>query len=154
MSSWSTTFDFPDEHSTIAFARKIAPCLGAGDCVLLSGDIGAGKSFLCRAIIRSIFGQDIDVPSPTFTLIQTYETADFEIWHADLYRLTHVDEAIELGLEDAFEQALCLIEWPDRLAELAPKNALNAHMVATDTHHIITLSGPPLWGERLTGLSV
>ena len=64
-----------------------------------------------------------DVPSPTFTLVQTYQ-ADVEIWHADLYRLSHMDEVAELGLEEAFDSAICLIEWPDRLGSAAPKSAI------------------------------
>ena len=91
--------------------------LRAGDCVLLEGPIGAGKTHFCRALIRARLGREEDVPSPTFTLVQTYD-ADVEIWHADLYRLSHPDEALELGLEDAFASAICLVEWPERLGEL------------------------------------
>ena len=65
-----------------------------------------------------------DVPSPTFTLVQTYEIGEMEVWHTNLYRLVDPNEALELGLDSAFENAICLIEWPDRLAELAPRNAI------------------------------
>ena len=111
------------ETDTHALAGKIAGILRAGDTVLLEGDIGAGKTAFCRAAIRARLGYQEDVPSPTFTLVQTYED-DPDIWHFDLYRLSHPDEAIELGIEEAFETAICLIEWPDRLADLAPKSAL------------------------------
>lgn len=69
-------------------------------------------------------GEVEDVPSPTFTLVQTYETSQGEIWHTDLYRLTHIDELAELGLEDAIEDAITLIEWPDRLGPLTPQRHL------------------------------
>lgn len=92
--------------------------------LLLTGDIGAGKTHFARALIQEILPVPEDVPSPTFTLVQIYEAAGCEIWHADLYRLSNPDEVVELGLTDAFEGEICLVEWPDRLAELAPENAL------------------------------
>jgi tRNA threonylcarbamoyladenosine biosynthesis protein TsaE len=97
--------------------------LRAGDCLLLEGQIGAGKSHFARAFIQARLGRAEDVPSPTFTLVQSYQ-ADVEIWHADLYRLSHPDEVLELGLEEAFDSAICLIEWPDRLGSLLPKGAM------------------------------
>ena len=109
----------PDEASATRFAQICADHLGAGDTVLLSGPVGAGKSHFARAVIRAHLGQHTEVPSPSFTLVQCYE-AEFEIWHADLYRLTHSYEVTELGLEDAMGKALCLIEWPDRLAQIPP----------------------------------
>ena len=111
------------EADTDRLAQTMAPLLQAGDTVLLSGSIGAGKTQFCRALIRARLGVEEDVPSPTFTLVQTYD-ADVEIWHADLYRLTHPDEARELGLEQAFATAICLIEWPDRLGTDAPTDAI------------------------------
>ena len=111
------------EADTDRLAQIMAPLLQAGDTVLLDGSIGAGKTQFCRALIRARLGVDEDVPSPTFTLVQTYD-ADVEIWHADLYRLTHPDEARELGLEDAFATAICLVEWPDRLGTDAPQGAI------------------------------
>ncbi|MGB7318025.1 MAG: tRNA (adenosine(37)-N6)-threonylcarbamoyltransferase complex ATPase subunit type 1 TsaE [Planktotalea sp.] len=117
---------------TAALAQRVGLQLRQGDTILLQGDIGAGKSFFARSLIQSL--QDIpeDVPSPTFTLVQTYETRAGEIWHADLYRLSDPDEAEELGLTDAFTTAICLIEWPDRLASLTPINALTLSIETTD----------------------
>ncbi|HRK41413.1 MAG TPA: tRNA (adenosine(37)-N6)-threonylcarbamoyltransferase complex ATPase subunit type 1 TsaE [Gemmobacter sp.] len=115
----------PDEAATDRLARHLAPKLRAGEVLLLSGQIGAGKTHFSRAVIRALMGHEIDVPSPTFTLIQTYEGSGAEIWHADLYRLSHPDEVMELGLEAAFSTAICLVEWPDRLGDLAPPNALH-----------------------------
>ena len=98
-------------ETTADLARMLAPNLTAGDTILLRGDVGAGKTHFARALIQSLLAMPEDVPSPTFTLVQTYETADgTEIWHSDLYRLTHPEEVDELGLTDAFETAICLVE--------------------------------------------
>ena len=119
--------DLDGEADTSRLARVLAPRLQAGDTVLLEGPIGAGKTHFCRALIRARLGRDEDVPSPTFTLVQTYQ-ADVDIWHADLYRLTHPDEARELGLEEAFDQAICLVEWPDRLGRYVPPGAITIRL--------------------------
>jgi tRNA threonylcarbamoyladenosine biosynthesis protein TsaE len=115
----------PDEGATDRLGRVLARHLLAGDTVLLAGQIGAGKTHLARAMIRARMGAATDVPSPSFTLVQTYGEGAEAIWHADLYRLSHPDEVRELGLEDAFGRALCLIEWPDRMAGTLPQDALN-----------------------------
>jgi len=118
------------EQDTEALATAFCDGFSRGDTILLSGDIGAGKSFFARAVIRNLLARfDVveDIPSPTFTLVQTYQAGDLEIWHSDLYRLSTVDEVFELGLIDAFSEALCLVEWPDRLADLAPPSALSLH---------------------------
>ncbi len=115
------------EAETIALARRIAPLLGPGDTLALSGEIGAGKSVFARAAIQTrlaALGLVEEVPSPTYTLVQTYEAGALEIWHADLYRLAEPDEGRELGLEAAFDHALCLIEWPERAGSLIPPTAL------------------------------
>ena len=111
------------EH-TKTVASQIAPLLGPGDCILLEGPIGAGKSHFARSLILALLPVPEDVPSPTFTLVQTYDAGETEIWHADLYRLTNPDEIFELGLEEALDTAICLIEWPDRMGSEAPENAL------------------------------
>lgn len=125
---------------TLALARKFAAILKPADCLLLEGEIGAGKSAFCRALIQSKLGQLVDVPSPTFTLVQVYDAHDVEIWHCDLYRLTDPEEAFELGLDDAFETAICLIEWPDRLGSAAPKDASLLSFSAQETMHTVTLN--------------
>lgn len=143
-------FPLPDEQATFDLGARFAAILSAGDVILLEGDIGAGKSAFSRAIIQSMAGARIDVPSPTFTLVQTYDLPQAELWHADLYRLTSPDEAIELGLEDAFDTAICLIEWPDRLGDVAPDHALRLLFVAHETAHSVTVvSAPSAWRDRL-----
>ena len=112
------------EIATRKFACALSAVLARGDIVLLRGDIGTGKSFIARAVIQSLQEQPEDIPSPTFTLVQTYETYVGEIWHADLYRLSSVGEVEELGLLEAFDSAICLIEWPDILRSLIPEKAL------------------------------
>ena len=141
----------PDPDATEAFAHRLAPLLGPGDVLLLEGQIGAGKTHFARALIRAL-GVEEDVPSPTFTLVQTYE-ADFEIWHADLYRLSHPDEAIELGLAEAFETALCLVEWPEKLGENRPKQSLTLRFsLLGEGREVTCLSDNPEWEARLAGL--
>ncbi len=138
----------------MALATAMAPCLVAGDKLLLEGPIGAGKSAFARALIRARLGRIEDVPSPTFTIVQTYSDDDTEIWHCDLYRLTHPDEALELGLEEAFQTAICLIEWPDRLGDAAPQDALKLSFAAGESGHEVTIAPNPAWADRLDALDV
>ena len=106
------------------FGTRLGQCLRPGMVILLEGPVGAGKSHLARAAIRALLGRAAEVPSPTFTLVQTYQAPEFEIWHADLYRLTHADEVEELGLAEAMGREVVLIEWPDRLGPYRPKAAV------------------------------
>ncbi|KEJ90627.1 tRNA (adenosine(37)-N6)-threonylcarbamoyltransferase complex ATPase subunit type 1 TsaE [Sulfitobacter donghicola] len=127
----STTLSSPE--NTADLAQKLGQRLAAGDVILLTGDVGAGKTHFARALIQSLLETHEDVPSPTFTLVQVYDAASgAEIWHADLYRLSDPSETEELGLTEAMETAICLIEWPDRLADLRPQDALDITLSATD----------------------
>ena len=114
---------FLDEAQTQNFATALKSILNVGDCVFLSGDLGAGKSTFARAYIQAVMAEEQvleDVPSPSFTLIQTYEFSKFDVHHVDLYRLERAD-VHELGLEDSRENSVLLIEWPDRLrGEITP----------------------------------
>ncbi len=130
-------------EATAAIARRIAPHLVAGDCLLLSGSIGAGKTHFARALIQTrlaAVGLWEDVPSPTFTLVQTYDDTHCEIWHADLYRLTGPDELQELGIDDAFKTAITLIEWPDRMADMRPDQALEIHLEVSGSGRLLTVA--------------
>ena len=115
-----------DEAAGLRLAGWLASRLTAGDCVLLSGDLGAGKTTLARGIIRMLCGMDTEVPSPTFTLLQHYQPGaePYEIIHADLYRLGGVEETEELGLFEAMDERIVLIEWPEGLAGAWPQNYL------------------------------
>ena len=128
MSDAPLKFPLPSEEDTTRFGRWLAWHLRAGDVVALEGPIGAGKTHFARAFIRARLKTEEDVPSPTFTLIQTYP-ADVDIWHADLYRLSHPDEVLELGLEEAFSTSICLIEWPERMGTLLPADAIHLRFV-------------------------
>ena len=147
------TLSFPlsSDAATDALGQALAGMLGRGDVILLSGPLGAGKSHLARAFIRARLHRAEDVPSPTFTLVQTYEHPDGDIWHADLYRLSHPDEVIELGLDEAFTTEICLVEWPDRLGTLAPKTAIHLEMAYDGKGRRATLhySGRPGLAEAL-----
>ena len=132
----SANIVFSSPSVTARFAQAIGARLGAGDVVLLSGDVGAGKTHFARSLIQSLLSEPEDVPSPTFTLVQVYDANETEIWHSDLYRLSAPDQVFELGLVDAFEQAICLVEWPDRLGDLTPTNALSVSLTHGDEEDV------------------
>lgn len=132
----------PTADDTDRLGAWFAARLGPGDVVLLHGQIGAGKTQFSRALIRARLGRNEDVPSPTFTLVQAYEVGETEIWHADLYRLSHPDEVTELGLEAAFETAICLVEWPEKLGDLTPKNALTLRFSLSGEGRKVEISAP------------
>jgi tRNA threonylcarbamoyladenosine biosynthesis protein TsaE len=135
------TLDLPTADETEVLGQKLAGLVRPGDAILLEGPIGAGKSCLARSLIRARLGRKEEVPSPTFTLVQVYEAESGDIWHADLYRLTHPDEVWELGLDDAFETAICLVEWPDRLGGHLPPDALHVRLEAHGDGRRAVVSG-------------
>lgn len=144
----------PTSQHTDAFGAALAAKAKPGDCFLLHGQIGAGKSACARAFIRSFLGQDTEVPSPTFTLVQTYEAENFDIWHADLYRLGDPQELVELGLIDALDSSVCLIEWPDLLADLSPQDAIHIHLQVRETDHLATVTCSSDWATYLGGVNL
>jgi tRNA threonylcarbamoyladenosine biosynthesis protein TsaE len=133
--------DLPTEADTVKLGQRLAAAAMVGDVILLEGQIGAGKSSLARAFIQARLGRAEDVPSPTFTLVQVYDAPDGAIWHADLYRLTHPDEVWELGLDEAFGSAICLVEWPDRLGRHHPPDALRLRLDPSLAGRRATLTG-------------
>lgn len=145
MEGRTLVLDLPDLDATRALGRRLARHLAPGDVVLLEGDLGAGKSELARAVIRALAGADIPVPSPTFTLVQTYELPGLEVSHSDLYRLSGPEEVVELGLEELWRQGALLVEWPDRAPSLWPAQ----HLVVELTPK--TEAGPVVRRARLTG---
>jgi tRNA threonylcarbamoyladenosine biosynthesis protein TsaE len=147
-----------DAKATADLGRRLAALLRPGDTVLLGGPIGAGKTHLARAAIQALLaaeGRHEDVPSPTFTLVQTYDLAKGEVVHADLYRLGGPEGLDDIGLSDQIGRAICLIEWPDRLGSLAPPEALGvalAHGAAPDERLATIRASGRRWaaaGERL-----
>ncbi|MFZ4125995.1 MAG: tRNA (adenosine(37)-N6)-threonylcarbamoyltransferase complex ATPase subunit type 1 TsaE [Rickettsiales bacterium] len=111
-------------QATHQLAVRIAKKLRRGDVLLLKGDLGAGKTTLAQGIIRALSRQPVEVTSPTFTILQTYPVTlpdgACELWHYDLYRIEHPSELQELGMDEAFEQGVSLIEWPERLGDALP----------------------------------
>ena len=153
------SLDSPSPEHSAAIARNLAPALRAGDAVLLSGPVGAGKSHFARALIQArlaVLGRMEDVPSPSFTLVQSYDLGDVELWHADLYRLHDPHDCLELGLEEAFESAICLIEWPDRLGRFAPADALHLELqpgaAGDDSRKLVFRATAPRWEDMLERL--
>jgi len=119
--------DLADEAATQILGAQLARFVRAGDVLALHGDLGAGKTTLARAFVRALTTPDEDVPSPTFTLVQTYDTTIAPLWHFDLYRLEHPEDVYELDFDDACCD-ICLIEWPGRLGSLLPKKRLDVVM--------------------------
>jgi tRNA threonylcarbamoyladenosine biosynthesis protein TsaE len=120
--------ELPDEAATAALARSLAPWLKPGDVVALRGDLGAGKTSFARALIRALSGREgaeREVPSPTFTLVQTYETSAGSIHHFDLYRIQSPDELTEIGWDEALGGGIVLVEWPERAGNFLPATRLD-----------------------------
>jgi tRNA threonylcarbamoyl adenosine modification protein YjeE len=142
------------EAALQAFGRKLARCLQSGDVVLLRGTLGAGKTTLIRAMIRAKLGEDTEVTSPTFTLLNHYPSADFDIWHYDLYRVESASELEELGLEEALDRGVLFIEWPDIAIKLLPSQRLEIMLDCCegDMRHLI-LEGDETWCKRMALLS-
>lgn len=122
----------PDEQATTALGAALAEKVLPGEAICLWGPLGSGKSTLARGLIRALTRPDEDVPSPTFTLVQFYEAPAFALAHFDLYRLTSASQAYEIGLEEALEDGVVLIEWPERLEEDLPCDRLD---IVFDTDH-------------------
>ncbi|HOT81882.1 MAG TPA: tRNA (adenosine(37)-N6)-threonylcarbamoyltransferase complex ATPase subunit type 1 TsaE [Candidatus Defluviicoccus seviourii] len=138
--------DLADEAATTALARRIAALCRAGDVLALDGDFGTGKTTFARAFIRARCTAE-EVPSPTFTLVQVYPAAEgggAAVYHFDLFRLRTADEAIDLGIEDAFAEGISLIEWPQRLGSLLPPDRLDLafRFGGSPGSRTLTLSAP------------
>lgn len=159
--SESLNFDLPDLAATGRLAARVAGCARRGDVIALTGDLGSGKTAFARAFIAALpplvetADAAEEVPSPTFTLVQTYARRDLEVWHFDLYRLERVEDAYELGLEEAFAEGVSLIEWPERLGRLLPANRLEVALAFAerDEGRRATLTGHGTWRRRLADLA-
>ena len=129
------------EQETVSFAKKFAKTLKGNEIIALWGTLGMGKTVFAKAVIQELTGRKEDVPSPTFTLLQTYDTPNGEIFHFDFYRLKKPEEAYEIGIEDAFESGISLIEWPEKIGKLLPTRAINIHFEMADKGRQITIEG-------------
>lgn len=147
----------PDAAATTRLGAAIAPLLAATETVLLYGPLGMGKSTLARGLIRAMTRPDEDVPSPTFTLVQFYDS-DPPVAHFDLYRLTRPDEAAEIGLDEALDLGCAVIEWPERLGDdpahwLGPDRLVVTLAEAGEGRHA-TAFGVGTWDAKLKELHV
>lgn len=143
----------PDAAATAHLGAVLAPLLRAGDVICLSGPLGAGKTTLARALIAEATGEP-EAPSPTFALVETYEGGTAPIAHFDLYRLERPDDVWELGLEEAFDCAVTLIEWPERIEKLIPEDALVIRLDQIGGARQARLVGAGDWEERLAAAGV
>lgn len=138
-----------DAAATQALGRRLGARLTGGDVVCLAGNLGAGKTTLARGVIEAWTGEHEETPSPTYTLVQTYEGARGELWHVDLYRLKRAQEAWELGLEEAFATAATLIEWPERLEGQLPRDRLDIALSPEGEGRRAALTAHGAWREKL-----
>ena len=141
------------EEATAELAAEIASLAEDGDVIALSGELGTGKTTFARAFLRE-WGVQEEIPSPTFTLVQTYELEAGTIWHFDLYRLENPDDALELDIEDAFTEGISLIEWPERLGAYLPWERLDLRFVIGEREDVrrVEIEGTDEWTDRLREL--
>ncbi|MCV0415468.1 MAG: tRNA (adenosine(37)-N6)-threonylcarbamoyltransferase complex ATPase subunit type 1 TsaE [Brevundimonas sp.] len=147
----------PDAAAATRLGQAVAPLLRTGDSVLLYGPLGMGKSTLARGLIRALTTPDEDVPSPTFTLVQFYDSEP-AVAHFDLYRLTRPEEAFEIGLDEALDDGCAVIEWPERLGE-DPGRFLGPDRLVIDISEqgegrLATVSGAGRWETQVKELHV
>jgi len=151
------TFELSDERETQALAASLAKLVNNGEQLALTGDLGTGKTVFARAFIRTLCGSDVEVPSPTFTLLQVYDAEDGrELFHFDLYRLEHSLDALELNIDDAFANGISLIEWPERLGSLLPHDHLELALSygVVESHRQAMITAGDSWYRRLQEISL
>jgi tRNA threonylcarbamoyladenosine biosynthesis protein TsaE len=152
-STFTARFALPGLAATAALGTRLAAGLQAGDLVALAGDLGAGKTTLARAILTEL-GITGPMPSPTFTLVQTYEAPRLVVRHYDLYRLEDPRELLELGLDEALEEGAVLVEWPERAGGLLPDDALTVSLTMSDAQlRQAELTGPARWASVFRGFA-
>jgi hypothetical protein len=139
------------EAATRALGAQIAAGLRRGDAVLLDGDLGVGKTTLARAVLHAL-GVTEPVPSPTFTLVQHYETPTLTVDHIDLYRIEGESDIDQLGLDEVLSEGAALIEWPERAGSRRPDNALQVELaMASENSRRARVSGPARWAQVFSG---
>lgn len=146
-----TTLSLPTESDTLALGRALAAQAQAGDVITLTGSLGAGKTVLARGFVTARIGAAVDVASPTFTVVNVYDSVPPPIWHFDLYRLESADEVEELGLDEALTSGISLIEWPDRAVGWLPADLLHIDLRVDEDSQTrwVTFSSGPAWHARV-----
>jgi tRNA threonylcarbamoyladenosine biosynthesis protein TsaE len=145
-------FRLENEGDTAHFGAALARALETGEAICLSGELGAGKSALARALIRTLSPAEGDVPSPTFTLVQFYQGPDFPVAHFDLYRLESPEEAFEIGLDEALKDGAAVIEWAERLGHHLPHDRLDIEIEVDGAARRLRLTPHGAWEERALDL--
>ena len=148
----SLVIDLPGAAATARLAGRLAALLRPGDVVALHGGLGVGKTSLARATIRALGDNAEVVPSPTFTLVQTYDLPEFTLWHFDLFRLKSPQDAFELDIEEAFASGVSLIEWPDRLGQWLPLARLDIALSFAGSGRRATIAGHGDWMAEIAAL--
>lgn len=143
-----------NEAETARFGVKIATIVQKSDVLCLIGPLGAGKTCFARGFVRSAgaAGADEEIPSPTFTLVQTYEAPAFTIWHFDFYRIESPEEVYELGIEEAFDTGVSLVEWPEKAPEVLSADRLEISLVPEGDGRKVQLAGGHKWAKRIEEL--
>jgi tRNA threonylcarbamoyladenosine biosynthesis protein TsaE len=142
------SFSLPDEAATERLGTALAKRLRPRDVVALQGGLGVGKTTLARAILRAAAGDpSLVVPSPTFTLVEVYDTSRGTFWHFDLYRLEEPDQVFELGWEEARADGIALVEWAERLGRLLPRERLTVMLAVEGDGRRADLQGEARFGE-------
>lgn len=150
------TLELADEQATLDLAASLARHTSTGDVIALSGELGAGKTTFARGFIQAKCKEPGEVPSPTFTLLQVYESGDETIHHYDLYRLNNPEDAYELDIEDAFVSSISVIEWPEKLGTLIPAERLDVRLEFSQDPHArqAILTGHQGWAMRLQEIGI
>ena len=145
-----------DEAATSRLAGRLAAVARKGDVLALWGDLGMGKTAFARAFIAARAGEALVVPSPTFTLLQTYDLPNGPVWHFDLYRLASPDDVWELGWEQGLSEAILLVEWPQRLGDFLPADRLDVSFAQGDgpEQRLVRLAASGAWETRLDACHV
>tara|TARA_Y100000310_G_scaffold345518_1_gene465885 strand:- start:2865 stop:3353 length:489 start_codon:yes stop_codon:yes gene_type:complete len=146
----ATSIHLPDEAATLNCGRRLAEAIGSQAVIYLEGDLGAGKTTLCRGILRGL-GHTGAVKSPTFTLVEPYELGALRVYHIDLYRLGDAKELEYVGIDDYFSiGGLCLVEWPEKGVGYLPTDDLWIRLEVTDTGRLLTWRSDSSLGEEMS----
>lgn len=137
------------EKATNQFGKIISKLIKVGDIIFLSGEMGSGKTFLARSIITSLLKEEIEIPSPTFTIIQEYECKEFTIAHADLYRIKNKNELEALGIDEILEKGSILIEWPEKLKNTYENDTLEIKFLEIKEKKSLSLVNIKGWKKRI-----